>query len=110
MERNAKGLFSELDKARDDVSMAESMEHIESPSLLARAKQRNGELKRLEEVASRMISALPRERWAAAVNDRFVQGLSAGAVAADMGVSSSTVYSYISQAARWLDANFEFGE
>ena len=106
VQASAKELFRELDRARDDVAMAESVDRINSSLLHDRTEQRVKELEKLEYEVSRMVSALPKERWAVALNGRFIQGLSASSVAADMGVSTSSVYAYISQASKWLDENF----
>ena len=103
---SAKELFRELDRARDDVAMTESVDRIDSFLLRDRTKQRVKELEGLESEVSRMVSVLPKERWAVALNGRFIQGLSVNSVAADMGVSTSSVYAYISQASKWLDENF----
>ena len=103
---SAKELFRELDKARDDVAMAESINRIDMSPLRNRMERRAKELEELESTVSNMVSALPKERWAVALNGRFVQGMSVNSIAADMGISTSTVYAYISQASKRLDDNF----
>lgn len=107
---NAKILFAELDRARDDLAIINSLERIDSNALVFRAEKRAGRARDIEIEIVEMVSSLPNDRWAAAINGRFVQGLSVKAVAGDMSVSTSTVYSYLSQAIKWLDDNFDFGK
>lgn len=103
----ARGLFKALEKARDDarvLDMVTSGMLGDQGPMSGRSASKKGELERLEGMAARAVASLPSERWAAAVYGRYIQGHSASVVAREMGVSKSSVYGYLADAIKWLDA------
>ena len=103
-----KKLLTEFETVRDDIAAIKYLEHIDTEAVRKGIESKTKWLDIREHEVCRMISELPSGRWAAALNGKVIQGMSVKAIACDMGVSTSSVYSYISQASKWLDANFEF--
>lgn len=99
-----KSVFKELEKNRADTALLESMSD-DANIAAARVDSKDARTKELEEIVSRLVSAVPVDRWAVAVDLHIMQGISVNVVASKMGVARSTVYSYIAKAAEWADSN-----
>lgn len=97
-------MFKELEKNRADTALLESMSD-DANIAAARVDSKDARTKELEEIVSRLVSAVPVDRWAVAVDLHIMQGISVNVVASKMGVARSTVYSYIAKAAEWADSN-----
>ena len=108
LEKSEKGAtqsaFEELARAREDATMLGCVSGGAGIAS-ARAATRNARAKEIEAMVSRMVDAIPVDRWAVTVELHVVRGMSVTVVAREMGVSRSTVYSYLSRAADWADSN-----
>lgn len=102
--RKAKSLFEELAKTREDAAMLECVSG-DADMAATRAASKNERVREIETLVSLMVDAIPVDRWAIAVDLHVIHGMSVTVIARKMGVSRSTVYSYLSKAADWVDSN-----
>ena len=109
---HTKELFASLEQARNSLEVLRSASTgaPEDENLTERIQRRECEERCLEKTLHSLVSRLPSDRWAAAVHGRYICGQSTEVVARGLGVSRSSVYSYLTCAATWGDGHLELWE
>lgn len=96
-----KTLVTELSQARDNVA---TMKSIDNDRVMeSRIETAMAHISDIEDQIRHMVAVLPDDRWAAALDCRALKDMSTRATAEHMHVSTSTVYSYMTNAAAWLN-------